>query len=376
MQLTAGDVREAHERLGRADEIVHQRRVLYAAAIDLSAEGRQPTSVADDVLDNPAVRAHLGSVLGGRARYSPDHLRPLSELVASGFAAEVGGCPVRLASAPAASSVLAGALRRITGELERHGDENSELGLLTVNQSKDIEEAYGYLVEGVRLAVRIAPELALDLLPHVGLFAVVLTKESARLGSASAREYPGLIMMPAPGSALEVAEALVHEGAHQKFFDLGMTRDILTWWSPQAPRYAPSWAPPGAPAWPLEQSVAAWHAYHCLAVFYRCLAGSGDESALHADSLLPKASRRAAEIGRWLRGQGSFLGRDAHRLIAALEGVGPDDPWPRHDVGPEIHRAVDNESVVVRRAGKRTLVGLARPDRRPDLYWRDDPSDH
>ena len=43
---------------------------------------------------------------------------------------------------------------------------------------------------------------------------------SGRLGSASAREFPGLVLFPEPQTALEVAEALIHEGAHQKFFDL------------------------------------------------------------------------------------------------------------------------------------------------------------
>ncbi len=33
------------------------------------------------------------------------------------------------------------------------------------------------------------------------------------MGSATVREYPGLVVVPQPTPPLEVAEALVHEGA-------------------------------------------------------------------------------------------------------------------------------------------------------------------
>jgi hypothetical protein len=369
VRLTAGDIREAHERIGPLDEIVWQRRTLYAVAVDLCVEEAERTDVDDEVLDNPAVRGHLGAVLGGRSRYSPSRLRPLSELVAPGFVTDVDGCRVRLASAPSAPSALEDALRRIAGELQRHGDEKSTLHLLTVDDGGAIDEAYGHILDGVRLATRIAPELVLDLLPHVALFAVTDDDPSARLGSASAREFPGLILIPVPRSALEVAEALVHEGAHQKFFDLGTTRAMLGATAPWAPRFAPSWAPPGAHEWPLEQSVAAWHAYHCLAVFARCLGDSGEPVSLHADSLLPKAADRAAEIGRWLRDRGSFLGADAHTLIRALEGVPPHDRCPDDETASQVVAAIGDEDLLLRRAGGRTLV--ARRGRPPDLYWID-----
>jgi hypothetical protein len=378
VELAAGDLRKAHERLGAPDEIVHQRRVLYSVAVDLATDAADPPVLDDDVLDNPAVRGHLGAVLSGRSVLggrsglsgrpggSPDHLRPLADLVAPGFAAEVHGCPVRLASVPGASAALAGALQRIADELGRHGDENTALSLLTTEVG-DVAGAFGRVLEGVWLAVRVAPELAFDLLPHVALFGVVVADGAARFGSASAREYPGLILIPVPGSALEVAEALVHEGAHQKFFDLGVTRAVLGAQSPQAPRFTPFWAPAGTPSWPLEQSVAAWHAYRCLAVFAHALDASGENVVRHPESLLPKAAERAAELGRWVRGMGSFLGPDAHLLIEALEGEAPADPWPAEEATPDVDRAADDDSCIVRPAGSRTL--LARRGVPPSLYW-------
>jgi hypothetical protein len=366
MQLTADGIKGAHERLGTPGEILRQRRVLYTAAVELCAEGDDAVNLTDDVLDNPAVRWHLGAVLGGRMRYSPDHLRPLAEVVAAGFAAEVEGHPVRLASAPSARVDLAGALCRVSDELERHGDENLGLTLLTAGGPGDLVRTYDLLVEGVRLAARVAPELALDLLPHVGLFAVIDAHDSVRLGSASAREYPGLILIPSPRTALEVAEALIHEGAHQKFFDFGMTRTILGAQSPRAPRFRPSWAPSGAHPWPLEQSIAAWHAYSCLAAFAIGLADSGENDPVHADSLLPKSPARAAEIGQWLRRQGAFLGPDAHDLIAALEGDPPHDPWASEESDKDL-MAIDDGKILVRPCGSRTLV--ARRGSPPQLYW-------
>jgi hypothetical protein len=371
VQLNDGDVRRAHERLGRADEIVGQRRTLYAFAVELGAEGRGApfADPGPDVLDNPMVRGHLGEVLGGRSALAPDRLQPITELVAPGFATEVAGYAVRLASTPAAAAALAGAVERIGEELERHGDEDSGLRVLTV-EDPGAERAWTTLVAGVELAARVAPFLARDLLAHVSLFAVAVpTDSSARLGSASAREYPGLVLIPTPRSPLEVAEALVHEGAHQKLFDLCTTRAMLGPLSVTAPRFEPSWAADRVTDWPLEQALAAWHAYRCLDVFSRALETAGGGVQIHDDSLLPKAAARAREIGDWLRGRGPFLGPDAHILIAALDGVGPSEGSRDVEDPTALERAIGGAGSRLRPAGSRTLV--ARPGVPPELFWID-----
>ncbi|OLT17475.1 hypothetical protein BJF78_13245 [Pseudonocardia sp. CNS-139] len=370
MQLAADDIRSAHERIGSPAEIVQQRRALYAAVVELGSDNADQPEPTADVLDNPVVRGHLGALLTGRERFAPDALRPLSGMVAPGFGVEVGGYPVRLASAPGAAESLAAVVRRVADELARHGDENAGLTLVTIGDAR-LAEVYDVLVQGVRLAARVAPALALDLLPHVALFAVADVGAAQRLGSASAREYPGMILIPLPETPLEVAEALVHEGAHQKFFDFGMTRSMLGARTPEAPPFRPSWAPPGAPPWPLEQAFAAWHAYSCLAAFDNALDASGEDTGRHSDSLLRKAAERAGEIGSWLRSHGGYLGADAHLLIAAFAGFPPDEGWVAEDVEADI-RAAGDGGLLVRPCGSRTLV--VRRDTF-DLWWVADEVD-
>ena len=371
MQVSAGDIRRAHERFGRIDEIIAQRRTVYAVAVELFGRAGDAADLGDDVLDNPAVRGHLGEVLSGPAALSPGRLRSLNGLVADGFATVVGGCPVRLASTPSAATVLAPALRKVGAELERHGDEN-RLALLTSDAGPAIAEAWHHVVEGVRLAAHVAPDLALDLLPHVALFGVTAHGGSARLGSASAREFPGLVLIPAPHSALEVAEALIHEGAHSKFFDMGTVRSLLGPLTATGPRFLPSWAPPSAPSWPVEQALAAWHAYCCLAAFARSLRKHSEWSLLPEDSLLPKAGDRVREIGRWLRLHGPFLGADAHELIAVLDGERPRDPVLSDHEGDVrlAQRAVADPGFLVRPSGSRVLLAR-RGGTPPELLWAD-----
>jgi hypothetical protein len=365
VSLNAGDLRRAHERIGRADELVEQRRALYAIAIELGAGRGEPLSVDPDILDNPVVRGHLGEVLGGRVELSRSELRPLAVLVAPGYTSDVAGHSVRLASAPTAHRALDGVVRRIGDELQRQGDENFRLELLTTKRREELDEAHRLLVDGVRLAVRLAPDLALDLLPHVTLFAVVDGHGSGRLGSASAREFPGIILVPQPRTALEVAEALVHEGAHTKFFDMATTRRILGPLSHTAPRFARSWAPAGAPDWPLEQSLAAWHAYRCLEAFAHCVDAAAEDIPLHDDSLLPEAAVRADEIGEWLRRCGPFLGADAHDLIGYLDGSRPYDAPPIDEA--DLRGVEEAADALTRPVGSRTLV--AKRGAPPELYW-------
>jgi hypothetical protein len=365
VSLSAEAVRRAHERIGRADEVVEQRRALYATVIELEAAPGEELSVDADVLDNPVVRGHLGEVLGGRTEFSRDQLGQLTALVAPDYVTDIRGHTVRLASAPGAEQALEGVLRRVGDELRRQGDDNIRLRLVTTASRDELDEANRHLIEGLRLAVRWAPDLALDLLPHVSLFAVVDGGEAGRLGSASAREFPGVVLIPQPRTPLEVAEAFVHEGAHSKFFDFGTTRRMLGALSASAPRFMRSWAPPGAPSWPLEQSIAAWHAYRCLDVFGRYL----DVGVpLHDDSLLPAAATRADEIGEWLRSCGRFLGADAHELIAHLDGSRPSDAPPAEEADlSTVEQATGSGDLLVRRAGSRTLV--AKRGTPPELYW-------
>jgi hypothetical protein len=308
--------------------------------------------VNEDVLDSPAVRGHLGAVLAGDTHFVTSRCRSIDELVDESCKTEIGGCVVRLASTASAREGLADAVLRIGGELQRYGADAPRATLVTTVDRPDMRTLFGQLVKGIELAVHLVPALALDLLPHVSLFAVLAQDTSGRLGSASAREFPGLILIPEPRSPLEVAEALIHEGAHQKFFELATTRALFGVHSDPTPLFSPSWAPTGAPSWPIEQTFAAWHAYCCLSVFRESLG----TLSIHDDSLLPYAEQRRVEIGEWLLAHGHALGRDGHAFLDAVLDRRPAREGTDTPVDVALSVIAADGSSLVRRVGERTLV--------------------
>ena len=365
MHLEADDIIRAHEVFGARGDLISQRRAVFAVAVELLSDGAVPEP-GTDVLDNPLVRGAISEVLSGVAEFRVDCLRPIGQLVAPGFSTVLGHSEVRLASSPAARTALEGPLSRVADELCRHGD-SSWLPTILTGDDVGTAEAWATLVDGVRLAQCVAPSLTGDLLPHVVLFAVVRSDTSDRLGSASAREYPGLILLPEPTSSLEVAEALIHEGAHQKFFDLALSNTLLPPPSQSAPRFVPSWAAPGAPHWPLEQAFAACHAYVCLSVLADAARSEIEAGlAIHPHSLLPHAARRAAEIGVWLLGQEEWVHGQGRHLVQLLLGRQPGDE-------SSVPTASQTELVsltgteVIRRCGAQTLV--AHRGNPVEFYW-------
>jgi hypothetical protein len=364
MHRTSDDIVRAHESLGTRADLIAQRRAVFAAAVQVLSDGDVPEPDAD-VLDNPLVRGALTEVLSGSAEFRADCLQSVDELVAPGYSTVVGHSWVRLASSEPARAGLGGPLSRIAEELGRHGDDSWTPIVLT---GADVEtpDVWRTLVDGALLAVRLLPTLTIDLLPHVALFAVVRSDASDRLGSASAREYPGLILLPEPGGPLEVAEAIVHEGAHQKFFDLALSNRLLPVPSPDAPRFAPSWAAPGAPDWPVEQTLAACHAYVCLSVLADAVRSElGQRLPTHPHSLLPDAGRRAAEIGDWLLGLDGWIPAPGRRLVTVLLGGSGEEP-SADDLRRDDRLALTGTDVI-RHCGSQTLV--ARRGSPVDFYW-------
>ncbi len=363
MVISAGDLRRAHAEIGQTDQVIAQRRVLYSAVLDIVTGEEANADRNVDLLDSPAVRGNLGEVLSGMGMYRPEVCVPLDDLVAPGFATMVDGLPVRLASTSVAAAALDGARRRVNDELHRHGDDDASLAFLVDVDDPATSKAFGFLVDGLRRAVDVAPDLALDLLPHVSLFAVLTIDSAARLGSASAREFPGMILIPAPEDPIEAAEALIHEGAHQKFFDFATTRTLFG--MTQGAQFTPSWAPASAPAWPIEQAFAAWHAYRCLAAFADALPRN---ETLPPHSLLPKAEGRAAEIGHWLLDNGKALGLDGHAMLYQILGRAPGDAGSGEEVPVgDLGYAPGDPEWMARPAGDRVL--LARRVDPPELYW-------
>jgi hypothetical protein len=181
-----------------------------------------------------------------------------------------------------------------------------------------------------------------------------------------------LVLMTGPQSAIEAAEALVHEGAHQKLFDLAITHDLLNADSDQCIPFQPPWAPQGR-LWPLEQTLAAYHAYTCLAQFAQdagVTAGTRAGALVGADSLLPVARERSTILGQWLLGQADHLRADAHTLVDGLSGrqarpAHPAEPWS----GPLATDYIVDTRLTFRRCDCSDRVLVGRPSHPPQFYW-------
>jgi hypothetical protein len=312
------DVVVAHATICRTDDIVAMRRTVYSAAIELVLGADAAHEVAPEVLDNPVVRGHLGAVLGGRRQIDPDLLAPLGARLTEAAVTCAGDRHVLVSSSPAASDLLAEALDQIRAELVRHHD-HERAGTLLTGEDPDFGPAQRLVVAGLELAADLVPELVDDLLPHVGAFGLISQDPAGRLGSASVREWPGLIVLPRPQQPSEVAEALLHEGAHQKLFDLMLTRSVLASYPEPSPTFTPPWRLQPAPAWPFEQCLAAMHAYSVLAAAAPAFLDGDVE--LHEHSLLPHAADRACLLAEWLHEHPRNLGPDGRRLLGGLSRV-------------------------------------------------------
>lgn len=349
MGSPAASAHVLHAAIAPAQALVDERRTLYRLAVRLFSPD---AGLSDNLLDHPVVRYEIGRALAGKGELDQDRLHRAAvlrvrdaglPLVADPHAAELIEAPLRIVAPPGVSP------RPLT---EADGDR--------------FEAAARVVSDGVRLLRRLAPETAEDLLAHVALVAVLDGETSGGVVSASSRYVPGIVLIDEPATPMEVAEALVHEGAHEKFFDLAITRQFLDTHAEDAEFFENSWS---HARWPLEQTFAAWHAYSCLAQFAEV---AGDEPA-GPFSLLPRARERADEIGRWLLAHAEDLRPDARWLLGALTGAGIGAEPPRAGRGASMEhhvsfRALDD--VRFERAGTGRAVA-GRPGTPPEVFWLD-----
>jgi hypothetical protein len=347
MGSPAASTHALHAAIAPASALVDERRTLYRLAADLFAPA---TGLSDNLLDHPIVRYEIGRALAGRGELDPAVLRRVAEL-------RVRDAGVALAADPQAADLLEAPLRIIAPP-------GTAPAPLTEADGERFEAAVAIVADGVRLFRRLAPEMADDLLAHVSMLAV-LKSETSSVVSASSRYVPGIVLIDEPATPIEVAEALVHEGAHEKFFDLAITREFLDAHAEEVEYFENSWS---HAQWPLEQTLAAWHAYSCLAQFAVFCGGE----RLGPQSLLPKAQERADEIGRWLLKHEHDLRADARWLLHALSGgtaVQSDVDVQAAEVGADVHFQV-RPGMRYRRAGTGRVV-MARAVQPPDIFWLD-----
>jgi hypothetical protein len=344
-----------HAALASADVLIDERRTLYRLAGEIYAPGAR---LSDKLLDHPAVRYELGRALAGHDDLDGDTLLSAARIEV----ADVAG--VAVVSDPDATSKLATPLRIIAPAGARPQ-------VLTEADGERFTAALGLVAEAVRLFRDLAPEMSGDLLAHLDLFVVLRSDTAGGVVSASTRYMPGLVLIDEPVTAIEIAEALVHECSHLKFFDFAVTREFLDARSHRADNFVNSWS---KVEWPMEQAYAAWHAYTALSQFaLQC--GSQRLGSL---SLLPQARERAAEIGRWLVEHQADLCSDARWLLHALLGTAPDhDEMPSTvDGGTLSEPALETGRLQLvpgvrhaRAASGRSVAATA--SRPPNIFWLD-----
>ncbi|WP_162185693.1 aKG-HExxH-type peptide beta-hydroxylase [Lentzea aerocolonigenes] len=341
-----------HAAIAPAAVLVDERRTLYRLAVDLFAPG---TELSDNLADHPIVRYEIGRALAGQGGLEQARL-------AEAAALSVRDVGIDVISDPAAASLIEAPLRIVAPA-------GASPQPLTEADGERFEAALAIVAEGVRLFREIAPDMAEDLLVHVSMLAVLKRETSGGVVSASSRYVPGIVLIDEPSLPLEVTEALVHEGAHEKFFDLAITQNFLDSRAEDADYFENSWS---HARWPLEQTFAAWHAYSCLAQFNMSI---GTEQ-LGPDSLLPKARERANEIGGWLLEHEDVLLADSRQLLHGLTGEPTGEADERSDVDcvtlcTEIRenghfRVVSDVRIRRARTGRAVVVRATRP---PEIFW-------
>jgi hypothetical protein len=354
------DATAVHAALAPVSALLAERRGLYQLAVELSAPDRP--ELTEDQLDNPLFRFRVGEALAGRTP-----LDPAVDDELDGITTELRADSARLnvAAAAGANDRLAQALRVIHAQ---SGVAGPPPRLLTEADGDPFRQALATVEAGLKKAREVSPRLADDLLPHTGLLAILDPATTAGLVSASSRLFPGLILIDQPSCAYDVAEALIHEGAHQKFFDLAITHDFLGADIARDRIFYPSWS--GA-KWPVEQVIAAFHAYACMAQFAEDVARCGETASLGKNSLLSAARERESEIGHWLLGAEEALEIDARWLLHTflhedapirLEKTAGTAPDGRYALDPLVRMA---------RMVATGRVLLARPGNPPELHWLD-----
>lgn len=353
--VTAPDAVQAHAALAPAALVVEERRILFRFVTDLLDPEIIRTGLRPEALDDPLVRHRIGEALAGRITLRGDDLAPTAFR-----AVTAGPATLRVSVDRVTNGRLADALPVLHPEI---ADGTRPLRLLH-RGDEHLEATLATLGSGVALARSVSRRLVDDLLPHVTLVAVI--EPGSAIVSASSRFFPGLVLLDEPATPLEVAEALVHEGAHQKLFDLAMTRSFLDALSDTAEEFRPSWS---TAQWPFEQTLAACHAYFCLAQFADDLP---DMSSVHAFSLLPEARERFTEISRWLLAHEDGLRADARHLLHTLCGA----PEPAHPASAEAPPPPTADAValiadvrVEQTSSGRVLVG--RRTDPPEVSWLD-----
>src|SRR5215211_1279815 len=214
---TRCDIPAVHASISPVDALLDARRTLYRFAFELldpmNGRGLQP-----ELVDSPSIRGRIGQALATGDGTLCAELVPIDAVVAHrGWLCE-GPVTVPVASHVDANRLLSDALGGFLAELVQQCAATPSLRLMTAADGDAFSAAVDLVRDGIALARTINAALVDDLLAHVALVGIVDPAGAEPLVSASSRRFPGLVLLGKPASAMEVAEGLVHEAAHQKLF--------------------------------------------------------------------------------------------------------------------------------------------------------------
>jgi antitoxin (DNA-binding transcriptional repressor) of toxin-antitoxin stability system len=359
---------DLHARLSGPEALLGARRALCRMAVRLLADGASAGDIlrSTDVLDSPLLRHAVHRALAAGGAPLRCDVAGAGALAASPDRVDAAGFSIAVASHPNAARVLAGVLDRLGGGQQR-------MSVLTGASGPRFSETLDRVRAGVEVALTASPALLHDLLPHVTLIA--LLDQAAGVQSASLREFPGIVLVAEPRSPLAAAEMLVHEAAHQKFFDLALVHDLLDVHSDACPPFTPPWRDPGT-RWPIEQSLAALHTYACLAQLAVDVERVLGPQPVGPGSLLPEAAERVRVIGGWLLAHSAYLAPDARFLVDGLLGLEA-QPAPVRTEGRSIldsRRVTVDPSLRIDLDAAPGRVLVARSAQRCEFYFLDPDS--
>jgi hypothetical protein len=362
-----------HAFLSPRKELIARRRALYRLAVELLASDAITENLRPDLIDSPLMRYRVGQAIASGKSLRPSDLVAISDVADAAYRVGTGPISLHLVSRPAADSVLSEFLNKVELELNFQTSANNKTHsrFLTRASGAKFSSAREFLSEGVAQATAMSPQLIGDLLPHIELVGFLDSGPNDGLVSASLRDFPGIIIGRSPSSAIEVAELIVHEGAHQKLFELAITHEIFTVESGQCPPFQPPWHSKGR-TWPLEQTLAAGHAYACIAQFAEDAGPRMHNQVLAKNSALPHAAQRRDIIVDWLLNYANYCGHDAHLLLEGICGRKPSariNPPVEEDIAARKYRIVEPLKITRNTTWNRTLVG--RPSNPPEFYWLD-----
>jgi hypothetical protein len=234
------------------------------------------------------------------------------------------GTRVSLWTAESPSTVR---LKRLANQFEQECLPNRLVGTTSAGTLIAPSETLCALTnEAVQLLRNLLPHTTQSALEHVSILAWArIYTEDAHVESGTVRTIPGMIFLspdnlPTPW---RLAEAILHEAAHLKLFDLYLTSGILagTYDALTSVRIKIPWNRPTllqTNEWPVDQALAALHVYVHLAVL--ALAGGASPTVgSEAQPLFEKSIFRAHFLAQQLLSmEAQPLGGRGYAFVAWL----------------------------------------------------------